>query len=186
MPLALSTAKEISLGIVALVFIAFALASSFVFPRMNPNFPGRRLGIFLAAVVLLTIAQLAAVERFAGESKAAGEKTSTSTTTGTTTTGSTTGAAPTGDAAAGKAVFASAGCSACHTLKEANASGKVGPNLDETLKGKDAAFIHQSIVDPNAYITPGFPKGVMPQDFGKSLSSKQIDDLVALLYKASH
>jgi mono/diheme cytochrome c family protein len=34
------------------------------------------------------------------------------------------------DAAAGKAVFGSAGCSSCHTLAAANASGQIGPNLD--------------------------------------------------------
>jgi mono/diheme cytochrome c family protein len=31
----------------------------------------------------------------------------------------------------GSAVFASAGCSGCHTLKAAGASGAVGPNLDQ-------------------------------------------------------
>jgi cytochrome c oxidase subunit I len=38
--------------------------------------------------------------------------------------------APTGGAT-GKALFASAGCSGCHTLKAAGASGTVGPNLDQ-------------------------------------------------------
>jgi mono/diheme cytochrome c family protein len=37
----------------------------------------------------------------------------------------------TGDAAAGKEVFASAGCTACHTLAAAGSTGTVGPNLDE-------------------------------------------------------
>jgi mono/diheme cytochrome c family protein len=179
--LALSTGHEIGLGVVALVFIGFALASSFLFPRRNPNYPGKRLGLFLGVVVLLTVAQLAAVERFAAESKAAEPTTSTTTTTQTTTS-----AAPTGDAAAGKAVFASSGCAACHTLKAAGATGTVGPNLDQTLKGKDAAFIHQSIVEPNAYIAPGYPKGVMPESFGTSLSKKQIDDLVAFVYTSTH
>lgn len=36
-----------------------------------------------------------------------------------------------GDAAQGKQVFASAGCTACHTLSAAGASGTVGPNLDD-------------------------------------------------------
>ena len=31
----------------------------------------------------------------------------------------------------GKAIFASAGCGGCHTLKAAGASGNVGPNLDD-------------------------------------------------------
>jgi mono/diheme cytochrome c family protein len=37
-----------------------------------------------------------------------------------------------GDATAGKQVFASAGCAACHTLKDAGATGTVGPSLDGT------------------------------------------------------
>jgi mono/diheme cytochrome c family protein len=37
----------------------------------------------------------------------------------------------TGDATAGKAVFESAGCTACHTLSAAGSTGTVGPNLDE-------------------------------------------------------
>ena len=32
---------------------------------------------------------------------------------------------------AGKAVFASAGCGSCHTLRDAGATGAVGPNLDQ-------------------------------------------------------
>ena len=181
MLLALSTGHEIGLGIVALIFIAFALLSSFVFPRRNPNYPGKRLGLFLGVVALLTIAQLAAVEKFAAESKAAEPATSTTTTTPTTTS-----APPAGDAAAGTAVFTSSGCAACHTLMAANATGTVGPNLDQTLKDKDAAFIHTSIVDPNAFIAPGYPKGVMPQNFGTQLSPKQIDDLIAFVYTSTH
>ena len=34
------------------------------------------------------------------------------------------------DAAAGKAVFASAGCGTCHTLRAARTNGLIGPNLD--------------------------------------------------------
>ena len=36
-----------------------------------------------------------------------------------------------GDATAGKQVFASAGCAACHTLKDAGSTGTIGPNLDD-------------------------------------------------------
>ena len=36
-----------------------------------------------------------------------------------------------GDPAAGKQVFATAGCKSCHTLKDAGATGTVGPNLDQ-------------------------------------------------------
>jgi cytochrome c oxidase subunit 2 len=44
------------------------------------------------------------------------------------------------------------------------------------------AFIRQSIVDPNAQIAKGFGKGIMPQDFGKTLSKQQLDALVTYLH----
>jgi mono/diheme cytochrome c family protein len=44
-----------------------------------------------------------------------------------------------GDADAGKQVFASAGCAACHTLSAANATGTVGPNLDDAKPSYELA-----------------------------------------------
>ena len=90
-----------------------------------------------------------------------------------------------GDAAAGKAVFTDAGCGGCHAFKAAGTNASVGPNLDEALKGKDAAFIEESIKDPNAEVASGFSPGIMPQDYGSQLSSKEIADLVAFLQTAS-
>ena len=49
------------------------------------------------------------------------------------TAGAATGGETAGGAADGAAVFASAGCGNCHTLAAANASGNVGPNLDELM-----------------------------------------------------
>ena len=48
-----------------------------------------------------------------------------------------------------------------------------------------AAFVHQSIVDPNAYVESGYPKGVMPQTFGQSLSKTQLDALVTFLTQSA-
>jgi mono/diheme cytochrome c family protein len=62
--------------------------------------------------------------------------TTTTATTTTATTTTTTGPSG-GGTAAGKQVFASAGCGGCHTLKDAGASGNVGPNLD-ALKPSEA------------------------------------------------
>jgi cytochrome c551/c552 len=94
----------------------------------------------------------------------------------------------TGDANAGKAVFASAGCSSCHTLTAANASGTIGPDLDKISGDAQkagmslTAFIKQSITDPAAFTASGGPwTTAMPTTFGSSLSSTQIDDLVALI-----
>jgi cytochrome c oxidase subunit II len=84
--------------------------------------------------------------------------------------------------AVGKQVFTGdAGCGGCHTLADAGTSGKVGPDLDQGLKGKDAAFIRQSIVDPDAVITKGFGKGIMPKNFGQTLSKQQLDAVVQYL-----
>ena len=43
---------------------------------------------------------------------------------------------------AGDAVFASAGCGGCHTLKDAGTSGNVGPDLDQ-LKPSKSTVAHQ-------------------------------------------
>ena len=115
--------------------------------------------------------------------------TSAAATTSAATTTSSSGGGGTGDAAAGKAVFTANGCASCHTFKPANATGTIGPDLD-SAPASDAkadgnmdltAFIHQSIIDPNAYIAKGYSKGIMPTNFGSSLSAKQINDLVAFI-----
>jgi cytochrome c oxidase subunit II len=90
---------------------------------------------------------------------------------------------------AGAAVFTNNGCGACHTLAAAKTTGKVGPDLDKlaTYAQKAgqplASFVRTSIVNPNAYVEAGYPKNVMPQTFGTSLSKQQIDALVTYLTK---
>ena len=199
MLLALTTNQKLGLGLTAAVFIAFALLSALVIPRGNPDFPGKRgLVPFIIVTVILMIAMLSAVEVFAKEEhhgEAAGETTETTSTTETQTTPTqtqtqttpteTSPAAPppppAGNPQAGKAVFDANGCGSCHTFSPAGSNGTVGPDLDNALKGKDAAFIHESIVDPNKEITSGYNAGIMPQTFGQQLSQKQLDDLVAFL-----
>ncbi|HEY8028184.1 MAG TPA: cytochrome c oxidase subunit II [Gaiellaceae bacterium] len=92
---------------------------------------------------------------------------------------------------AGAAIFKNNGCGACHTLTAAGTTGKVGPDLDKLPAEAQqagqplASFVHTSIVDPNAYIQPGYPKNVMPQTFGKALSTQQLDALVTYLTTSS-
>lgn len=62
----------------------------------------------------------------------------------------------------GSAVFASAGCSGCHTLKAAGAGGTIGPNLDQ-LRPSAAAV--------SAIVRSG--GGAMPAFSGK-LSDAQV------------
>jgi uncharacterized cupredoxin-like copper-binding protein len=71
----LSTGHKIGLGIVAAVFIAFALTASFLLPRKRPDFPGKNgLSVFVIASLVLFAAMISAVEFFGGESEAKGAK----------------------------------------------------------------------------------------------------------------
>jgi mono/diheme cytochrome c family protein len=191
--------NDVILGIAAAVLVGFSLVVSIVVPRRNPDFPGRKLRVFVLVAVLLVLGMLTAVEVF-GESHhfnaAEGGSTSapaaTTPSTGSTSTPSTStgggGGGAQGNAAAGKQIFTATAqpqCASCHTLEEAGATGVVGPNLDDALKGKDAAFIHQSIVDPNAQIASGFQAGIMPQNYGQQLNDQQLADLVAFLVQST-
>lgn len=184
---------DLILGLFAAVLVVYALVVSLVLPRRRPDFPGRRLGVFFAVTVLLVIGMLAAVEAVGeshesgaahGESVAEEEETTPADTqpaeTGETQTGET-GAAPEGDPAAGQDVFASAGCGSCHTVAAAGSTGTTGPVLDESLQGQDAEFIRTQIVDPNSEIAEGFGQGVMPEDYGETLSGEELGNLVAFL-----
>jgi cytochrome c551/c552 len=113
---------------------------------------------------------------------------STPTTSSNPTTTSSSGGGG-GNAAAGKTVFASNGCANCHTFQPAGSNGTIGPDLDKA-PAQDAkadgnmalaAFVKQSITNPDAYIAKGFTKGLMPTNFGSQLSATQINDLVAFI-----
>ncbi len=106
---------------------------------------------------------------------------STQSTQTTTTSG-------TGDVASGKNIFAGvAACSACHDMQAGIVL--VGPSLkgvatraESREPGKSAAdYLHESIVAPNAFVVKGFQPGIMPQNFGQSLSAQQVNDVVAYL-----
>jgi cytochrome c2 len=119
-----------------------------------------------------------------GGSGQAGGTTPTST---TTPSGASGGGG--GDVAAGKDAFSANGCGACHTLAAAGTNGKVGPDLDKLKSYASSAnkpleaFIHESIVDPGAYVEKGYPNGVMP-DFSK-LPGSTVDALVAFLAQSA-
>jgi mono/diheme cytochrome c family protein len=76
------------------------------------------------------------------------------------------------------AIFDEQGCAGCHALEAAGSTGAIGPDLDVTLKGTDAAFIEESIVDPEAAVSEGFPGGVMPDNFEELLTPEELDALV--------
>ena len=78
-----------------------------------------------------------------------------------------------GDPAAGKALFTKSGCVGCHTLADANATGTVGPNLDQAKPDFRLA---------TARVTLG--KGAMPS-FKGQLSDQQIADVASYVVKAT-
>ena len=87
----------------------------------------------------------------------------------------------------GKVLFTAAqpSCGACHTFQDAGTQSTTGPNLDESLKGKDADYIRESIVQPDAQIAQGFGPGIMPPDYEERLDPAEIDALVDYLSEAT-
>jgi mono/diheme cytochrome c family protein len=163
----LTTGQKIGLASVGGAFILFALISSLVLPRRSATFPGRGVGWYVVIGLLFLVAMLSAVLIFGKEKKEAGPEATPTTSTPAATTSPTPAPPAGGDATAGKAVFASAGCSSCHTLKDAGATGTVGPNLDQLKPGVDRVK-HQ--VENGG--------GPMPA-FKNTLTAKQIDDVSA-------
>jgi uncharacterized cupredoxin-like copper-binding protein len=70
----LTTGHKIGLGVVAGVFIAFALSSAFLFPRFRSSFPGRGLPAFIVVAFVFFLGMLTAVEVFGAEKKEKGKE----------------------------------------------------------------------------------------------------------------
>jgi mono/diheme cytochrome c family protein len=70
-----------------------------------------------------------------------------------------------GDPSKGKAIFASKGCTSCHTLADAGSTGTVGPNLDQAKPSYELAVTR---------VTKG--QGAMPS-FESQLSPQEIADV---------
>ena len=174
MVFSLAASHKIGIAVVAGCFILFALASALWLPRLRPDFPTRSgLRWYMGVVVTFAAGMLVAVVLLAAEPKEKAE------------------AAHKPDPAAGKQLFTANGCGSCHTFAPAKTSGTIGPDLDKLAvdaqtagRGSEQQYASESISDPNAYVVPGFPQGVMP-NFGARLSKDQIADLVAFLTQKS-
>jgi mono/diheme cytochrome c family protein len=77
--------------------------------------------------------------------------------------------------------FFATNCGGCHTLGAAGTTGTVGPDLDEVLQGKSIAEITEQIAMPDSEITQGFEAGVMPQNYGETLTPQQLRQLAQYL-----
>lgn len=85
----------------------------------------------------------------------------------------------------GAQVFADYGCGGCHILAAAGSTGSAGPDLDQVLPGQDRAKIEEDIVDPETVIAQGYPSGVMPSNFGETMSDQELQDLVDFLIEST-
>jgi cytochrome c oxidase subunit 2 len=92
-----------------------------------------------------------------------------------------------GAAPDGKSIFTTAqpSCGSCHTLSDAGTQATIGPNLDEVLKGKDAAFIQESIEDPSSEVAKGFQDGIMPNNYDDTLQPDEIKALTDYLVEVA-
>ena len=97
------------------------------------------------------------------------------------------------DASAGFAVAQSTGCTACHS---SDGSVLVGPSWlgvfgsertfdDGSSLIADEAYLDESIIDPPAKVVAGFPGNVMPPTYADTLSSADIDLLIAYIASLS-
>jgi sulfur oxidation c-type cytochrome SoxX len=84
----------------------------------------------------------------------------------------------------GDQIFTAAGCGACHTLAKANATGNIGPSLDDLAAaagdGSPEDYVRESVLDPDAEVAEGFQPGVMPSYEGR-LTDEQVQALVEYL-----
>jgi uncharacterized cupredoxin-like copper-binding protein len=90
----------VGLGVAGAVFIIFALASAFLFPRFDPQWPGRLLPAFIVVSLVFFFGMMGAVEVFGAEEPEHGEaapvaEAPTTTEPATTTAPATTQAATT-------------------------------------------------------------------------------------------
>ena len=100
-----------------------------------------------------------------------------------------TGAFANDPVARGAALAKSLGCAACHSTDGSRIVGPTWLKLygsdvtfeDGTTLKADDAYLRQFITDPDFKVVKGFPKGVMPPSFGKTLTPDQINDLIAYI-----
>jgi cytochrome c2 len=101
---------------------------------------------------------------------------------------------PNGDPVKGKEYFNTVrtevnfACATCHHFD--TEAQLIGPGLlnvsvraASRVPGMSAYdYIHTSIVNPSAFVVPGFPDGLMPKVYKDIWTEEQINDIIAYLY----
>ena len=93
-------------------------------------------------------------------------------------------------------LFVQSGCAVCHTIPGIDpAKGRQGPKLvlgingpkrlaDPNYQGTAESvreYIQESILNPGAYIVPGYTDRVMPRWYGKRLNARALDRIANYL-----
>lgn len=96
-------------------------------------------------------------------------------------------ALPVGDAANGEQIFTAAQpCHVCHMDQPVGPTFPGEPSLPTLAATRRPGYpadvyLYESIVNPSAYVVQGFQAGIMPDDFGSTLTRQELADLVAYL-----
>jgi mono/diheme cytochrome c family protein len=77
----------------------------------------------------------------------------------------------------GASTFDSSGCSGCHST---GSDDRLGPGLAGISARQNDDYIRESIINPGAFVVEGFSP-VMTETFGDTLSSDELNDLIAYL-----
>src|SRR5690606_22121840 len=89
-------------------------------------------------------------------------------------------------------IFTQLACAGCHILTEPQTDtirGAIGPNMGNLhenapnrVPGQDAeTYVRNSILDPNAFVVPGYQAGTMPPGLADRMTPEEFDALVAWL-----
>jgi cytochrome c553 len=79
------------------------------------------------------------------------------------------------------------GCISCHSMQEDTVLvgppiAGIGTRAGSIVPGQSAEeYLRLAIVDPNAYMVPGFQSGSMYLEYGNELTAQQIEDLIAYM-----
>ncbi|MBX3015688.1 MAG: c-type cytochrome [Caldilineaceae bacterium] len=91
------------------------------------------------------------------------------------------------DASAGQSIALKYGCVGCHATDPNTVStGPTWHNIGDAavirVSGESPAlYLYDSIVQPNAFVVPGYPGNIMPQNFGDTMSTQELAEMVAYL-----
>ena len=84
----------------------------------------------------------------------------------------------------GESLFDSHGCDDCHTMAAGNYSGRLGPRLDVQSQGDSISAVLGNIRNPPDD-DKGYEKGLMPENFGTRLSSRDLRALAVYINAAA-